>query len=366
MNFLVGYFVGIWNTVRRLRMWLLLYFVTLVFAVLLTIPFFDVMDQSIGNSLELPKLLPGYDHTVVDDFLHAHGKKMSAVIGQFKGFTVFFVLLYIFLTGGILQTYDLLSEKFSRQRFWSGCTTNFWRVLRVFLLFTVIQVLVALLIYYPLGEFFGKGFDGINDERTFYKAGAFAVGIHVLLASFFGMISDYTKVRLVKKNQFSVLKETWESTKFVVRHFFKTYPLYLLNLLTFVGLFALYVFLGRQIGMISKTTIVVMFIIQQLFIFLRIGTKLMNLASISAMYDAVVLKSRKQEKPLEIEGMTPVASTESTNTASTNLADNNPPTSDGPMEILDTQSDSPTNDEENQDYNEREFLENLDQFQEES
>lgn len=363
MNFLVGYFVGIWNTVRRARMWLLLYFITLVFAVLLAIPFFDVMDQSIGNSMELPKLLSGYDHTVVDDFLHIHGQKLGAVFGQFKGFTLFFVLLYIFLTGGILQTYDLLSEKFSGQRFWSGCTNNFWRVFRVFLLFFVIQILVALLVYYPLGEFFGKGFDGVKDERTFYKVGAFAVGIHILIASFFGMISDYTKVRLIKKNEYSVFKEAWQSTKFVVRHFFKTYPLYLLNLLTFVGLVALYVFLGHRIGMVSKTTIVIMLVIQQLFVFLRIGTKLMNLASISAMYDAVVLKTRKQEKPLEIEEMSPIANVETSASENNN---NTSQTSDGPMEILESQSDLPSNDEENQDYNEREFLENLDEFQEKS
>ncbi len=300
MNFLIGYLVGIWYAYKRLRMWGMLYFIVLVFGVLLSLPFMHVMGNAIGNSLETQKLLTGFDHTVYRDFINVANSQLQVISSQIRLVIPFFILLFVFLTGGILKSFDEMDKAWNRRDFWGNCSRYFWRIFRTFLLFFSIQLLVAALVYIPFFTWITKNLNNVANEKTFFLIGFFLIFFHLLVMTFLATVSDYTKIRLVKENRTAVLKESWDTFKWVRDYFRRTYPLYLLNAFTVVLLVLIYWGIEAKIGMVSTFTIFIMFVVQQGFIFLRLGTKLMDLASASAMYDDILNRGVKGEPPLVI------------------------------------------------------------------
>jgi hypothetical protein len=71
----------------------------------------------------------------------------------------------------------------------------------------------------------------------------------------------------------------WQATKFVFRHFGKTYGLYLAVVVFSLALFLLYFVLDGLVMMRTPLTITLILLVQQLFIWLRIGTKVWLMGS---------------------------------------------------------------------------------------
>ena len=285
-------------------MWGMLYVIVLVLAALFSLPFFNVINDTIGNSLETQKLLDGFDHTVYRDFINSAEDRIQIIFSQVRLFMPFFIIFFVFLTGGIIKSFDDIEEPWNSKTFWSNCSQYFWRILRVFLFFFGIQLVLATLIYLPFLKWMFSNINNVANEITFVRIGAILVVLHLFLATFIATVSDYTKVRLIKEDRSAVLKESLASFHWVRHYFRNTYPIYLLNILTVVVLVLTYWFFESKIGMVSTFTIFVLFLIQQLFLFLRLGVKLMDLAAATAMYTDIQNKSKKSAEPLVIDGLT--------------------------------------------------------------
>ena len=98
------------------------------------------------------------------------------------------------------------------------------------------------------------------------------------------MVADYAKILVVVHDEHSMLKTAWRSTKLVSRYFFRTFGLELLMVVVPIVLFAIYVWLDLSIGMTSGLTILVMFILQQLFIISKAWTKVFFFAGELSLY----------------------------------------------------------------------------------
>ncbi len=292
MNPISIFFKGIWDTFRLFRMWLMLFLLIFVLAATVAIPFANVMQQTIGNSLELNKLLPEYDHTVWSDFTNVSGGEVYSIFGQNLWMAPLFLLLYIFLSGGMVKSFDAIPESFSFQRFWSASTYYFWRFFRLFAWLLLFQGVLAAVIYG--GAYWATlDFDlsNLRDETILFNAAKIAIPVHLFLATIIAMIGDYTKVRMVKNDTYFVLREFLRSTGMCFRYFFRTYFVYLLDIALLVGLYFLYLFLAENIGMASTMAILTMIGIQTLTMFFRLGTRLFALGSANAMYDKVAQAS---------------------------------------------------------------------------
>ncbi len=292
-------------------MWLLLFLLIFVLGLTVAVPFAGVMEESIGNSLEISKLLPAYDHTVWTDFMNAHGDKISGLTSQVRWMIPVFLLAYIFLSGGIVKSFATIHEGFSHQRFMAACTKYFWRFFRLFAWLMLFQGIVAALLYggaYFIG--LGGDFGNLRSESFFSNTGKILLPIHLFLATFIAMVGDYTKVRMVKEDTWFVLREFGRSLGMCLRYFFRTYFVYLLDIALLVGVYALYLFLAPKIGMTGKAAILIMLIVQTLVMFFRLGTRLFAIGSASVMYDGIQRKENPQivEEISEEEraGITPV------------------------------------------------------------
>ncbi len=340
MNPIAIFFRGIWDTFRLFKMWLLIFLLIFVLAATVAVPFANVMQNSIGQSLELQKLLPEYDHTVFSDFRNVHGDKLSGILGQLFWMAPLFLLFYVFMSGGIVKAYDQIGQKFSFQEFWGNCTRYFWRFFRLFAWLLLFQGVLAGIVYGV--AFFivlGGSWDNLRTETPIINAAKIVIPIHLILATFLAMVGDYTKVRLVKHGNWLVIEEFFKAEFMCIRYFFRTYFAYLLDIVLLVGIYVLYWFLAGKIGMASTSAILIMLIIQTLTMFFRLGTRLFALGSVNAMYDGIYAKE---------------------NPASEEEAEEDEATVVAPVALADTdrQEDRVEDefDEEDQDYNEREHI----------
>ena len=344
MNPITVFFKGILHTFRLFGMWLTLFLLIFVLGLTVAVPFAGVMEESIGNSLEISKLLPAYDHTVWTDFMNAHGDKISGLTSQVRWMVPIFLLAYIFLSGGIVKSFATIYEGFSHQGFMAACTKYFWRFFRLFAWLMLFQGLVVALLYGG-AYFIGLGGDlgNLRNETFFSDTGKILLPIHLFLATFIAMVGDYTKVRMVKEDTWFALREFGRSLGMCLRYFFRTYLVYLLDIALLVGVYALYLFLAPKIGMTGKAAILIMLIVQALVMFFRLGTRLFAIGSASAMYEGIQRKENPQiaeEKIIEDTSQTIVApvplAAEETQESEEDLEDEF--------------------DEENQQYNEREHI----------
>jgi len=267
-----------------LRFWkivLLVYFLQLLLAVPLAMQVWHVLEASIGSSLQINKLLAGYDHTVFSDFLKVHGGSITPLIGQLRWVLLVWALASVFINAGVLST--LVNKTPTGSAFWSGGAMYFFRFAKIagiFLLLVLLWTGVVLLPY--LGNLMGH-FETMATERT-------VLGYLALLAVgwFIGIIYFYNAAIIARTAIVQYSLTTWQALKkglgFNLGNFLKTTAIFLV----FSGLqllaLAIYWWLEGKSGMVSQALIVVFFVLQQGLVWVRLMGRVMIVKGVSEWY----------------------------------------------------------------------------------
>ena len=278
MNLLSAYIQGLFNTLSKFKMVVLLYFCNLLFGLVIALPLHTVLKDSIGRSFEIQKIINGFDNTVFTDFMNAHGELLQPLLSQFQWLAVFYLVLFIFLNGGIIHT--LLG----RMGFWEACAKYFWRFFRLSLLFLLLHLLTAGIVFGILLLIVRNGFDLFGSEIPIYWSIVTAIVVYLFLASIVSALSDYAKIRMVSNDRRSAIQAMLHSFGTVFPNFRKTYGLYLFNLLIIAVLYLFYWTLNSNITTSNFFLIFFIILVQQLLILLRVGAKVVNLASAMEVY----------------------------------------------------------------------------------
>jgi hypothetical protein len=303
MNIAKAYTNGFLKTARLPRMLFILYFANLFTALLLALPFFGMLKEGFAQSGIAANLIHDFDFTTFNDFLYEHGNALQAILGSIKWFLLAYFLLSVFLTGGIIGTFN--KEKFTTSNFFGSAAYNFFRFLGLNILTIAVQIIFFLLVYVPVVLIIQAKADVVESEITLYTIFGVGFGLHAIFFILLSMIGDYGKFFMVLDNRFNFVTAFWKGTKYVFGHFLKTFFLYLM--LMFLPLVIMYVYLyfQRDLKMATGLGILTVFLIQQAFIFLRcflkawvLGSQYLLYAHDFALVDPVqgtILKAFKQE-----------------------------------------------------------------------
>ena len=207
------------------------------------------------------------------------------MIGQALMLIFVFFAVNIFFSGGIVSSFFEETQKFTFRNFWYECSRFFWRFLRLtfyFLIFHAVLFGIFGFIYYSLIE--GGSNANLVSEVTIVSTAKIILPIYGIFAIVLSMIQDYAKIHLVAGDKKILTKPILETFKLVFRNFGKTFPLYLLNILTLVLIFGIYRLFQNCISDDNSIGILLMFLVSQFFIFGRIGVKLLNLSSATYLY----------------------------------------------------------------------------------
>jgi len=270
------------------KMCLILYAFNIGFAVVAAFPLNNYLQNSVAHTLSIQESLKGFNYAIISDFLNEYGGGLAVVFNQSLVVLFLFLLVSIFLTGGILNVVKYYPSRFESGLFWQGCIKYFWRLFRLTAYFLIAQGLL-LYIAYKVYAFISGGINFFELESDKQLVDAFKIifPVYLFLMLLLFLIQDYIKIHIVHQEKFWLTRPIWQGVTLVFKNFLPFLLLYLFNLITFLLLFAAYWFISDAFQTETIGMIILVFAISQISIIARIGSRIINLSSAGWMYKAV-------------------------------------------------------------------------------
>lgn len=256
------------TALRQWRVVGIVYIIQLCLAFTLGMEVHNVLQASIGNSLEINKLINGYDHTVFSDFLKIHGASITPLIGQLRWLLLVWLLFSVFTNAGMLYA-STQPEQVSARPFWEGGSRYFFSFLKMSLVILLPVLVWTSLIFVPLGMHLQPALENSTSEATvvwpvigillLYLLGLVKFYIWSVVSRIYRLQHDVSIPTALKAGLRIFRKKVWRLLAFVLA--FLALQLFLL---------VLYWWLESISGMTSPALILVFFLIQQAFSFFKI------------------------------------------------------------------------------------------------
>jgi hypothetical protein len=283
MNIISSYILGLKNVFYVKKIVFTLYFLNVIFALAVAIPFASVLSTAIGYSDALKSLALSFDYTAYSHFMRENGEGLSAIFSVARWLIPIYLILQIFLNGGIINAFRKDSKSYTLRDFYKNSTTYFWKYFKVFLIFLVFHIIAIIIVIVPIAIIFSGGIDKVESEIVYWTVGYWGIGIYFILFTLIMIVSDYCKILLTKKNAKGIFRTVFKAWKLVFQHFARMYTLFLINFLVMVVVYWLYWQLRDVINPSSAGIAFLFILIQQTFNILRIYAKLTYYSSLTIL-----------------------------------------------------------------------------------
>jgi hypothetical protein len=272
-------FKGMILSYQKRRLAVRLWAINLIFSLFAVGPLFFLMMDHMSHSFSGESSLQKLDVFWLADLAYRFMNITPALTGLVLLAAVLYLLLSVFLNGGIIGGLNRAEAKTTLADFSHDCGLYFWRFFRLFIL-SIPVYLAVLVIFYQLI----KAFLEIFNRRAATEWPALIVSnlrllALVLLLAVVSMFFDYVKIGLVTSARKKVLEQTWLTLKFIGRRFFKAWGLYLLAGLVFVALTLFYLEIARLLPKNRPLLVLLVFLWQQFYILCRQWCKLLFFAT---------------------------------------------------------------------------------------
>jgi len=269
------------NAELRLAFWLLA--INILFAVMLTLPLYGLLDDSLGRSLMGNRSVAVPDVNWMMGFLHSNQGFLSHLSSTFLWVGLVYMLLNTLLAAGLLEVLSA-EHPFSLRRFFVGIVAHGTKFLRLFGL----SLVVYFIIVFVLNDLVGRGLDRWTRDWA-SEGGAFALywlknivpGVALLFAI---MVFDYAKIRLVMDRSNRVLTESLRALRFVRGRRWITLGVFYALGLVGVALALIYAGLDALLTPKSWWVLVPAFLVQQAFMFSRMWLRVAFYSSQMELY----------------------------------------------------------------------------------
>jgi len=244
---------------------LLLWFFNFLFGFIVFYLLYNRLMEALSQSAISEGMLSKVNYHFVFEFLTYHGQALGTIRGVVLVLIGVYVLVSLFLFGGILHSLVETQKTSFSQRFFQGCGKFFGRFLRllVYSLILWLALVVFMFILYQVGRVLtGKG---ANEQLSFYLL-LVEVAVALFFIFFINMIQDYARIRIVTEDSRYVFRSLFQSIGFVFKRLGGTLVLYYLLVLTGVVIAVIYWGLRSVIPFSTLGTILITLLIYQLFI----------------------------------------------------------------------------------------------------
>ncbi|MGB2960426.1 MAG: hypothetical protein WBG01_00540 [Bacteroidota bacterium] len=277
---------GIRRTVSFRSILTLLLLCNLALSVSLALTFHHTLSSAFGDSRASLALLAGFDSTVVTDLRRMHPAALPGFLQIVGVASLFYVFLNTFLAGGVISALRS-SVRPSLREFLVSCTRFFKRFFRLFLLTGSIALILATL-FLALGGLLMSALYRVATSETVLFLGAGSVGAVILgTILLLVMIADYAKIGIVSRNSHAITGALIMSLRFILRNPGSTLGLQTLFLLITFFLATVHALFWTSQQSDSTPILIAVFLLHQLFIFVRIAVRVFAFGAESALFEAL-------------------------------------------------------------------------------
>jgi hypothetical protein len=285
MTILQAFRLGTRKAFGTPRLLLVLYLFNLLLAFPAAYAFRAVLLAEFGNSLAPEQFLGGFDFTLYSDFMKHHGNAVDAVLRLIVPLVVLGLLVGPFLGGGTIAAIRAKGESFSVRRFfWEG-GLYYFRIFRLSIIFSLLAVLLFAAASLVLGGIVSAIDDEAVSEISPFVAAVAGIGITGLLLAFLLVASEFARIAVVAGNSRRMLGAAITGLGFALRNIGVVAGLQILFALLAGAMIALYWVIEGLLPMNSGPMIVLVFLLQQLFIIVRILLRTATFASENLLYE---------------------------------------------------------------------------------
>lgn len=253
----------------RILIWV--YFIQLAVVIFLGLQYHDILKDRFSYSLDFRKLILHYDHTIINDFLNTHWQSITNLFNQLKYLILIWLLISIFLDGGLVFA-ATQKEKLTTKQVVKKASTYYFSFLKMAIIYLTIAAIWTSLVFLPLASNLEACIRYFSSEKYALWLIAFIIIIWIkgMAILFAWSISS----RIIKLEQDVSIFQSLKSGSIVLINN-KTKTILILVLLIFIHLMLLYVYLTLESssGMTSPLLVFIFFILQQCFVFVRIGLR---------------------------------------------------------------------------------------------
>ena len=243
---------ALFSAMGRVPIWLVIWFSMFLLALVVALPWYTWIDDTVGNRYEAGMVSPFLD--AIFRFDHREGlSALNASTAQSGSVLAFLsMLIGVFVAGGWLQVLLERTRGQSLRRFLFGGARYFWRFLRVLVLTLLVLQLFGWLIYgapfqdWILGSWLGvpksdwSQLESLDSEGTMFAIRATQDGLFALTFALTVTWADYTRTRLALQDTYSAVWGGLQTFFLLLRHPMKTLrPLVVLLLIETLVIFSL-------------------------------------------------------------------------------------------------------------------------------
>jgi hypothetical protein len=285
------------------RLVVLLYLVNLAFSLVMAVPVFNAIGESLGHSQAGERMARGFDYSWWEEFRDQnHGLATTygpsvfgrgALLNNLEGLVqmkaaelpvallaalLVYLILHTFLAGGVLSLYRQELPGFNLRRFLEGAVEYFPRFLGLIFLSWVFFYAIGFVLNQQLGRLLQRASANALTEKTPFFLGLAASLIVWALLMFVQMVFDYARIKTVLEDRRNIFRAALDGLRFVVKHPLSSFGVYYLLFFLGVVLSVAYVLLKESIVQSSAGGVLLAFAVQQVFILALVGVRCWTLA----------------------------------------------------------------------------------------
>ena len=257
-------------------------YITFMYAVTFIFSFFgglafNLSLNPVKNRPILNTLFEKFNFSIYNSFMHNYGDGIDVLMTSMFLFAVMFVLIEIFFSSALLGTIFDNSTKNKISRFFSRGVKFYWRFFKLFIYF-LIAVVVAFAAIVTITAAIISSYEGSGIESDYFYTTLIAILIFILAFIKLSIIADVAKLFIVKEN----IKNVWFAVKksflFLLLRMHVFFFFYFIIIFIVSAVAGIYLLIETNIITTNMFAVFVLFIIQQLIIWVKYASKVLLIA----------------------------------------------------------------------------------------
>ena len=259
---------------KKWKMVVYLWLINFIFSILIVTPIYFLFQKDFSRSLMGEQISRGFDLIWFGDLIYKYKDFYAPILGWILVPSIFFLLLFIFLNGGIIGRIAAEEERVNLANFFGDCGKYFFIFFRVFLISLIGYFVAFGIIFRLISSLFELWTKNAPTEWPLILSANIKFLIMILLFSIVRMFFDYVRVRLVVDESKKSIRATILNFFFLGKIFFKAWFLYLLVAIITIILGIIYLVVSQLLPNIGILMFVI-FILQQLYVLSKMWTRIL-------------------------------------------------------------------------------------------
>ncbi|MBK8390417.1 MAG: hypothetical protein IPL23_14540 [Saprospiraceae bacterium] len=149
------------------------------------------MNQGLGNSVEMEKLIFGFDRTVVDDLLNNDPSILKSLLPKIGLIFGLYFLISNFISSGIYAAFS--TNDFDLKNFVKNGLKNYFPFLAISLCFYTLFLLVGFVLFFSYAYMLGNPFNDYTTEIPFFYSLLIVIFLFLVFCSYLWLWSIHAK-----------------------------------------------------------------------------------------------------------------------------------------------------------------------------